>query len=236
MNYEEFCQFALEAARRSIIESDRIGHLLLTQHRLSFPKVREPEMRHAFAQEAESKSVLYGIEVPTIETYRFIVEPGDNEVSARHDFVIFRDANIIQSREILIEFKEGSSSGVRNSLGHVIDCRQVRKDFEKLFCEPALEGYCIFHLLHSANRTSLPALMMKYTAAICAARARVLDRARLPLPPVRWFVLFVLVRHMRGRQNRNCARLFRFHLPQFGVNQTAADFSFPPDLPELPFE
>jgi len=51
----------------------RIGGLALTQSLADrSPQIREPEMRHALAQEAEArKDVRSGIEVPARQTYRF---------------------------------------------------------------------------------------------------------------------------------------------------------------------
>ena len=60
--------FVAEAAKRAVAVEGRIGTLVLTQTADNLePNIREPEMRHALAQVAETRPapLYYGIEVPT---------------------------------------------------------------------------------------------------------------------------------------------------------------------------
>ena len=57
-----------------------LGGLVLTQTLNRTPKIREPEMRHALAQEAEIwNNILYGIEAPTREKYPIHHRPRGRE-------------------------------------------------------------------------------------------------------------------------------------------------------------
>ena len=73
MDAGQFKNFVKAAVIREVSGSGRIGGLALTQSLSDrSPRIREPEMRHALAQEAEArKDVRYGIEVQTRQSYRF---------------------------------------------------------------------------------------------------------------------------------------------------------------------
>ena len=82
MDAAAFHAYVKAAAVRAVRAEGRISRLVLTQTTENMePKIREPEMRHALAQEAESRSedVFDGVEVPTREKYRFTTAPGDQE-------------------------------------------------------------------------------------------------------------------------------------------------------------
>ncbi len=89
MNQDKFREFVVAASKQAINPVGKIGHLVLTQTvPTGEPEIREPEMRHALAQEAERRQLTYGIEVPTDLKYRFVDATGERKVAARHDFVI----------------------------------------------------------------------------------------------------------------------------------------------------
>jgi hypothetical protein len=212
MNQEEFTQFVATASRRAIHSNGQIGHLVLTQKIGTEPEIREPEMRHALAQQAENQNLWYGIEVPTKKQYRFVEATGERRVAARHDFVILEQAHPDSNRSILLELKR-EQPATSESDGQILDCPAIRKDFEKLLLENATDGKGMLHILHAVDDGTLPSLQEKYTIAHGFALNRAQKViARPPLinnPPAnRWFTLFILVHHLRGLQGQNRPFLF----------------------------
>jgi hypothetical protein len=225
VNQADFVSFVAAAARRAV--GHTVGRLVLTRTRKGEPVLREPEMRHALAQEAEARHepLHYGIEVPTKEVYRFTLEPGDGEVSARHDFVVLAEARHDAARMNLVELKREQPEVTRGAAG--TDCPKIRKDLQKLLLEPALDGKCMLHLFHAAKSGTIPSVLTKYNAAMPQAirRAReAIRRAREattrdPLPDLAadrsWFSLFILVVRQRGDGNRPA--LYHHGVTSFGA-------------------
>lgn len=228
MDQPAFLSFVAAAARRAV--GGTISHLVLTQTAQNGePSLREPEMRHALAQEAEARPepVHYGIEVPTKEGYRFTMGPGDRETSARHDFVVLAEARHDASRENLVELKKGQAGGPK-----------IRKDLQKLLLERAVDGKCMMHICHAANRQTISALLEKYNAAMPQAIRLAREAAtRHPLPDIAddpsWFSLFVLVVRQRGRAGGNRPALYHQGVAPFGAwlaRVEAGEVLFRPDL------
>ena len=83
MTEAEFLDFARCAALRATSNIGRIRHLVCIQARNpKEPTLREPELRAAFEQEAEERSLYYGIEVRTVHTCRFVDKEGLNETGS----------------------------------------------------------------------------------------------------------------------------------------------------------
>jgi hypothetical protein len=213
MNQQEFAEFVKAASRRAINKNGQfgqIGQLVLTQKALrEEPEIREPEMRHALAQEAESQKLWYGIEVPTKEKYRFVDMPGERKVAARHDFVILEQARPDANRSILLELKRGQPAmEIRDRQWH---CPAITKDFQKLLLEQATDGKGILHILHAANAGTLEAVLQKYRAAL----TRALELPNIQQPSC-WFILFILVVYQRGQQRQIAPVLRHLGLDNFG--------------------
>lgn len=213
-------------AVRAVSTPGRIGRLALTQTYANFqPKIREPEMRHAMAQEAElRKDIAYGIEVPTREKFRFTSDPGEGRVSARHDFVVMQDPRHDAPRLNLVELKEGQPAVT--VVGGGSDCRPTRKDFQKLILEVAEEGKSIVHILQAANRGSIPEVLGKYNIGLWQATRLSLEQAGLllvrdPLADPVWFTLFILVVRLRHEAKRPF--LYHQHLDDFGETLRRAE-------------
>jgi hypothetical protein len=154
-------------------------------------------MRHALAQEAEHRRLLYGIEVPTNKKYRFATGPG-NWRSARYDFVMFPDRDAMETRRTIVELKAGQPGE-----GSDAECAAIRKDFVKLLEEPVAEGRAFFHLLMATNAKTLPRLLGRYTQALNGARAKVAGETIDG-----WFELVALVQQDRDQQS--APRLWRY--------------------------
>ena len=240
MNQADFVSFVAAASRRAV--GHAVGRLLLTQSATNGePMLREPEMRHALAQEAEARPepLHYGIEVPTREVYRFTLEPGDAQTSARHDFAVLAAARSDAARLNLVELKREQPEMKPGADG--ADCPKIRKDLEKLLLESAVDGKCMLHLFHAAHRDTIPSVLDKYNAAMRQAIRRARDaiaRAREattrdPLPDLAadasWFSLLVLV--VRRREGNRPA-LYHHGAASFGAWLTrfeAGEVSFGED-------
>ncbi len=201
MTRDDFISFLLAASRRAIRQPGRIGRLVLTQTD-GFPngRLREPEMRHALAQEAEVRDIPYGIEVPTVGAYRFTKEPGTAKMAARHDFVLLeRDAT---ANDVLLELKAGQPAVERDDLEELVDCPAISKDLQKLLRERASSGLCMLHVLHATDKGTIPALLQKYGVALRRAVEEAKDdieRAKdEDVIRNRWFVFAILVQHQRN--------------------------------------
>ena len=129
---------------------NRIGRLVLTQATKSKkpePKIREPEMLHAMAQEAERrKTIFYGIEAPTKGSFRFTLAPGERRTTARHDFVVLNGRRRSSERMNLLELKKDQPDTIGPDDNK--DCPKVRKDFQELIVELAGDGKAMLHILH----------------------------------------------------------------------------------------
>lgn len=222
MDAEEFRAFIRASVIRAVRTEGHIGRLVLTRTTDNLePKIREPEMRHAIAQEAESRgeNIHYGIEVPTQEAYRFTLAPGVKEVSARHDVVLLSDARHDAARLNLVELKKDQPA--LSGTGDDIDCPAIRKDVQKLILEAAVHGKSMLHILHAANAATVPSVLRKYNAAVWQGlRLSSPVAARLGLPDPynddAWFTLFILVIRQRGREGRNRPILYYQHAERFG--------------------
>ena len=119
MNAEEFRVFVTAASIRAVWIPGRIGRLVLTRITDNGETIlREPEMRHALAQEAESQAnIFYGVEVPTRAVYRFTTAPGEQETKARHDFVVMADSRHDAERLNLLELKRDQPKQERSRNG-----------------------------------------------------------------------------------------------------------------------
>ena len=195
----EFLEFARGSALRATSSPGRVGHLVLTQTTAtSERKLREPELRHALAQEAEARSLLYGVEVPTFHTYRFVKAPGDKQRAARTDFALLQAGMPDYSSAVLVELKEGQPG---RGTTDMLDCPAIRKDFEKLLREPATFGKAIIHICHAWDGGTIPGVLEKYNMALREAVLRVPTKSD-PEPWTKdkcWFELLVLVLHRRGK-------------------------------------
>lgn len=221
MDREAFDGFVRAAARRAVQDDGKISRLVLTQASENLePKIREPEMRHALAQVAESRpDIFYGIEAPTREGYRFTSAPGEKMVSARHDLVILSEASLNANRMNLVELKEGQPA--LEGTGENMDCPMVSKDILKLILERAEHGKSMIHICHAANSGTIPALLRKYNVAVKKALRKSLQMADplgLPCPfqDSAWFTLFVLVLRQRGQEGHNRPYLYRQHIASYG--------------------
>jgi len=219
VDQQAFRSFVREAAIRAVRTPHVIGRLVLTQTEPNGePKLREPEMRHALAQEAEARGDLNsGIEVPTVETYRFVDDDGDRETSARHDFAVFGGNTAAASRLVLLELKKDQPDTDGSSTEP--DCPKVRKDFQKLILERAQWGKAMLHILHAADHDSVPAVLQKYNAGIkwalrLAAPVAAARQNRDPLEDGCWFTLFILV--VRRRRVGNTPALNVREFARFG--------------------
>ena len=222
MDAAAFYAYVRAAAVRAVRAEGRISRLVLTRTTENLePKIREPEMRHALAQEAESRSedVFYGIEVPTRERYRFTTAPGEQKVSARHDLVILSEARVDADRLNLVELKKDQPA--LKGTGDDIDCPAIRKDIVKLILEKAEHGKSMIHICHAADSGTIRAVLHKYNAAVWQGlRMSRPTAARLGLPDpfedTAWFTLFILVVRLRGAQGRNRPYLYRQHVDLYG--------------------
>lgn len=172
MNTTTFLDFLRASAVRAADPAGAIGHLRLTQRARGGGderKLREPEMRHAFALEAEAQGVVFGIEVPTERKYRFTKAAGSRRRSALHDLVLFDGLDTRPG--VLIELKEAQVAVATDDEHNVIDAAAISKDLHKLFAERPLHGKCLFHILQAADRATVPALLSKYVPAVRVARA-----------------------------------------------------------------
>jgi hypothetical protein len=222
MDAATFHAFVSAAAARALCGHGKIGRLVLTQTTKNLePRIREPEMRHALAQEAQSRpeDVFYGIEVPTRKKYRFTTAPGEQEVSARHDFVILSEARFDADRLNLLELKRDQPP--LPGVGDDIDCPAIRKDIIKLILEKAGHGKSMLHICHAADCGTIPGVLRRYNAALRQAlriSRQIFAPRGLPDPfqDPAWFTLFVLVARVRGAERRNGACLYRAHLDSYG--------------------
>lgn len=222
MTREDFREFVRNAAMRAVAEPNRISRLVLTQtDKKGEPKIREPEMRHALAQEAEARqTVHYGIEVPTRAGYRFTLAPGDKETSARHDFVIMAADWHGAPRANLVELKKDSPARAKSS--PQLDYPTVRKDFQKLMLETATHGKSMLHILHASNKNSVPGVLAKYNVALREALTRSVAAAAdhtlpSPLADPSWLSLFLLVVRRRGKPHGDRPILHYQDLAPFGA-------------------
>jgi len=206
MTQDEFGAFAVKASRHAVLVPGAIGRLRLTQSypftkTVRHPKLREPEMKHAFAQIAEREGIEYGIEVPTAEKFRFRAEAGTRTVSARHDIALYRPLAANRNAVVLVELKEGQPhlTAMPEEAG-MTDARSVSKDIEKLLAERADGGKCMFHILQFAGAGTLDAVRRKYAAAV----SRAINDAEKRTPAVVvdadpcWFTLAVLIPRWKG--------------------------------------
>ena len=152
MTEDDFCGFVDQSVKRATDRIGRVGHLLCTQSANPRErKLREPEMRIAFQQEAEARNLFYGIEVPTTYPYRI---SGEGERCALIDFALLEDALDTDGRivrNVLMELKEGQPYKVRADESSAFDCPTITKDMHRLWAEPARFGRCIFHICQAAD-------------------------------------------------------------------------------------
>jgi hypothetical protein len=230
MEHRELLSFVRSAVQRALRRPNRIGRLVLTQVTKSKkpePKIREPEMRHALAQEAErQKRVFYGIEAPTKGSFRFTPAAGERKTAARHDFVVLNGRRHSSVPMNLLELKKDQpgTAGPENDK----DCPKVRKDFQKLIAEPAGDGKAMIHILHGANKATVAAVLKKYNFAVRQALRRCLPSVeehhiRHPFEDNRWFTLFIFVVRRRGKAHVNRPALYYQHFDHFGTALRRAD-------------
>jgi hypothetical protein len=224
MSHDDFLRFVQASVRRTLRRPNRIGGLVLTQVTKSKnpePRIREPEMRHALAQEAEhQKNIFYGIEVPTKGSFRFTLVEGERKTSARHDFVVVNGRRHSSRRMNLLELKKDQPDTTGH--GEDKDCPKVRKDFQKLIVEPAGDGKAMLHIFHAAKKKTVAAVLTKYNLAICQALRRCLPLVEghdVPDPFVddRWFTLFIFVVRRRRKEPGNQPVLYYRHFEHFGA-------------------
>ena len=163
MTESEFIGFARSAASRATSNIGQIGHLVCTQaNAKGEPKLREPERRVAFQQEAEERGLFYGIEVPTIHTYRFVDRVGEKRRRALVDFVLLGSDSTTADRDVLVEFKQGQLNRVLPTEDTPLDYPKITKDLHKLWAEPGRHGRCIFHICQAADAGTLSAIGARY--------------------------------------------------------------------------
>jgi hypothetical protein len=105
---------------------------------------------------------------------------------------------------------------------------KIRKDFEKLLLEGAVDGKSMLHICHAADNGTIPALLPKYNAAIRQAirlarpAAERLD-LRDPLLDPCWFEFFVLVVRQRGEAGGNRPALYHQAVRPFREGLSAVE-------------
>ena len=208
MTAEEFLVFVRKTAHRATEHDGRVGNLVCTRTAQTVsraePKLREPELRVAMQQEAETCGQFYGIEVPTRYTYRFT---GIGEIGRRAltDFALLESSNPTAHRTVLVEFKAGQQRATDRE--GIDDYRKITKDLHKLLAEPAMYGCCMLHVCHAADDSTIEALKTTYTSAMKTARPladATIQNNELVLRDhivggTPWFLLLVLVVHQRGK-------------------------------------
>lgn len=202
MTRDEFLSFARGAAHRAVSADGRMDCLVYTQVESEQPKVREPELQFAFGMEAEALGLLYGVEVPTHELYRFTREEGLGRRRGCMDFVLLGAPTPDAARLVLAEFKEGQPSTLTDERGTY--CPAISKDLHKLLREPAASGKSMVHICHAANAGTLRAVLAKYDAGLKRAVENVLAEqnpgARSPWDAdTCWFEFLLLIAHQRGK-------------------------------------
>ncbi|MCE9567186.1 MAG: hypothetical protein K8U57_34725 [Planctomycetes bacterium] len=148
-------------------------------------------MRHAFAQEAEQRRIVYGIEVPTRRKYRFTKEAGSTRRSALHDLVLFDGLD--SEPGILVELKEAQVAISTDDDENITDAAAISKDFQKLFGEKAVHGKCLFHILQAADSGTVPALLTKYIPAIRVAHTTAAEFDGFDTTDHTWFCFAILI-------------------------------------------
>ena len=230
MDQETFRNLLIDASKRAVehLDSGVIGHLMLTQTYRRRPKIREPEMRHAFAQVAEEQGRHhYGIEVPTVLKYRFTQGDG-GKTHARHDLVFFAEPRCEAKRQVLVELKEGRFAADSDNM-------PIRKDFVKLLQEPDAEGRAFVHILPTADVGTLRAVVAAYSKAYEQAPAELKTGA----PSYKWFMLFFLLAVSDPKKSPiDESLLYAFALEDLGtalknVTNNAPPFPEPPTLLRL---
>jgi hypothetical protein len=212
MTRDEYLSFARGAAHRAIAVDGRIGCLVFTQVESGQPKLREPELQFAFGIEAGALGLLYGVEVPTQELYRFTREEGLGRRRGCMDFVILDAASPDAERLVLTEFKEGQPSTLTDERGTY--CPAISKDLHKLLREPAASGKSMVHICHAANTGTIRAVLAKYDAGLKRAvenvRAEQTPGAESPWEAdTCWFEFLLLIAHQRGKIGGDRPCLYR---------------------------
>lgn len=179
-----------------------MGCLVYTQTESAQPKLREPELQFAFGMQAEALGLLYGVEVPTRELYRFTREDGLGRRRGCMDFVLLGAPTPDAARLVLTEFKEGQPSTLTDERGTY--CPAISKDLEKLLREPAASGKSMVHICHAANAGTVQAVLAKYNAGLKRAVEKVLVEqdpgAGSPWDAdICWFEFLLLIAHQRGK-------------------------------------
>jgi hypothetical protein len=173
MNSSDLVDIFKKVCQRLTTHQDRCGHLLYTQYSNNKPKIREPEVEFVLAVELSSKGYDFGLEVPTKHKYCF---SGTNVRCGRTDVAVFD-----KDEQINIEIKEGQTS-----------IKTLELTFQKLLHED-VSGCAIYHVLHNANRGTIPALLNKYEDAYLIAKRKFSSKTIHP----KWFVLFIMVKEIK---------------------------------------
>ena len=205
MTEAEFLEFARSAALRATSNLGRIGHLVCTRANAKGERtLREPEMRAAFQQEAEERGLLYGIEVPTHYTYRFVDNKGELRRRALVDFALLGSDSTTADRDVLVEFKQGQPNRVLPTEDTPLDYPKITKDLHKLWAEPGPHGRCMFHICQAADSGTFSVIKDKYNAATQNALSLASETRRQNLGAAQdetesddWLVLLILVLHQR---------------------------------------
>lgn len=225
MTRDDYLSFARGAAHRAVAADGRMGCLVYTQVESGQSKLREPELQFAFGMEAEALGLLYGVEVPTHELYRFTREEGLGRRRGCMDFVFLGAGTPDTARLVLTEFREGQPSTVTDDRGTFAPA--ISKDLHKLLREPAMNGKSMVHICHAANAGTIRAVLAKYDAGL----KRAIENVRAEESPgagspwesgTCWFEFLLLVAHQRGKIGGGRACLYRLSFATFGSVARAA--------------
>lgn len=194
MDRAKLLSIASEVAQQGFGESPVIGHLrLLNAHQ----NLKEPQLRHLWANQADRRGLYYAFEVPTFGKYVMKGKTGHPR-SGMLDLVLYdkkRDAEE-DNRSAIIEFKHGLS------------LKAIAGDLQKIMTETARRKRVNAAIMIVHER-----IWTKTFDRFFADLPRAVDEARkkaktAPKDGAAWFELLVLIR-TSPTENTQPAGLYR---------------------------
>jgi len=188
VDHSDFLTLAAHVSNRCLTPGNEIGNLVLTNGPEG--QLREPQLRHLWANEADKKNIKYSFESPTSQKYSF---SGTQEkaVSGRHDLVLYLSEPPRQ--QVLIELK------------HALSAKTIKQDLVKLLRETTQDDVvgCAVMFVAESTKVGLERLSTRLPEVIRKAwndpHLTDQDREAL-LTNKKWFEMLIVVREGQNRE------------------------------------
>lgn len=180
-------EMASKIAQESVGNVTLIGNLRLLNN---VGCLKEPQLRHLWAREADAEGLYYALEAPTFTGFAW--NGGSHMVRGRYDLVIYEDRAAAEANEptVLMEFKHGLSR------------KTIAQDLIKVLTENARDGArnaTLMIVQEQIWRKTFDTFFLDLQETIRSAASAAGDRGARGDA---WFELLVLVRNTPKRNTQ----------------------------------